>query len=156
VDAYFGRHAALTVFVARQLSPVRGLTALSAGSSHVPWRRFAVFNALGCVVWATVVTLIASLFVSRLDELADDLSLAGLVVVGLLLVAFALLAWRRLRRNVVRSVDLADAEGIDAEQKCGATDCDVGLEVPQTSLDDRCLKEARVPCRSTRPEKQAS
>ena len=151
VDAYFGRHAGLTVFVARQLSPVRGLAALSAGSSRVSWRRFAIFNGIGCVVWATVVTLIASLFVSRLDELADDLSLAGLIVVGLLLVTLALLAWRRLRRNVAQSVELADVEHVSR-----ASDRDAGPEIPQATPSDCCLAEPRASCRCAKTEKQAS
>ena len=102
VDAYFDLHAGLTVLVARQLSPVRGLAALSAGASRVAWRRFAPFNALGSLLWAAAVTLLAALFVSRLDELADDLSLAGLIVVGLILLAGAVLLWRRLQRTAVR------------------------------------------------------
>jgi len=110
VDAYFGLHAGLTVFVARQLSPVRGLAALSAGASHVLWRRFVLFNALGCVVWATAVTLIASVFVHRLDELADDLSLAGVIALGAIALAVAVLLWRRLRRSVVRAAQLAEAQ----------------------------------------------
>ena len=109
VDAYFGLHAGLTVFAARQLSPVRGLAALSAGASHVPWRRFSSFNALGCVLWATAVTLIASLFVRHLDALADDLSLAGLVVLGAIALTVAVLLWRRLRRSAVRSAKRAEA-----------------------------------------------
>ena len=117
VDTYFGLHAGLTVFVARQLSPLRGLAALSAGSSQVGWRRFATFNALGGVVWATVVSLIAAVFVKRLDELADDLSLAGLIVLGAILIAVAVLAWR-----MVRSAQLAGAELCDRDQPTATTD----------------------------------
>jgi hypothetical protein len=123
VDAYFGLHAGLTVLVARQLSPVRGLAALSAGASRVPWRRFAPFNALGSVLWATAVTLLAAVFVSRLDELADDLSLAGLIVVGLILLASAVLLWRHLRRTVVHRAQLAAAQPDDDQQRALRGDC---------------------------------
>jgi membrane protein DedA with SNARE-associated domain len=101
MDAYFRGHAGLTVAIARQLSPVRGLAALSAGGTRVPWRRFFVVNALACVAWATVVTLLATLLVAHLDELADDLSLAGAIIVGAgLAVAVAgALLWRRARRR---------------------------------------------------------
>lgn len=100
MDAYFRGHAGLTVAIARQLSPVRGLAALSAGGTRVPWRRFFVFNALACVVWATAVTLLATLLVAHLDELADDLSLAGAIVVGLAVAVTAALLWRRARRRL--------------------------------------------------------
>jgi membrane protein DedA with SNARE-associated domain len=161
VDTYFGLHAGLTVFVARQLSPLRGLAALSAGSSHVPWRRFAGFNALGCVVWATVVSLIASVFVSRLDELADNLSLAGLIVLGAILVAVAVLAWRRLRRNVVRSEQLADVQRRDGDQKVATADRDplaVGHNAagPRASRHGKCVCDRPAPNCNADDKEQAS
>jgi membrane protein DedA with SNARE-associated domain len=115
VDAYFGLHAGLTVFVARQLSPVRGLAALSAGASQVPWRRFSSFNALGCVVWATAVTLVASLFVRHLDALADDLSLAGLIVLGAIALSVTFLVWRHLRRGAVRTANQPETPSRSAD-----------------------------------------
>lgn len=97
VDAYFGRHAGLTIFVARQISPLRGLAAVSAGTARVPWRRFALVNALACVVWSAVVTLIAAALVGHLDELADDISVAGLIALGAIVVAAAAIVWYRFR-----------------------------------------------------------
>jgi len=114
MDSYYLRHIGRTVVIARQISPARGLAAFSAGSSRVPWRTFAVFNAIACVVWATVVTLLATLFVTRLDDLADDLSLAGLAALGIVLVVGVVYTWRRVRRGVVR--------GPDGEQRRGDED----------------------------------
>ncbi len=102
MDSYYDRHGGWTVAIARQLSPVRGLAAWSAGGSRVPWRRFFVINATACVVWATVVTLLAALFVRKLDALADDLSLAGVAVLGIVVLVGAVLLWRRVRRRAVR------------------------------------------------------
>jgi len=102
MDAYFRGHAGLTVAIARQLSPVRGLAALSAGGTRVPWRRFFVFNALACIAWATVVTLLATLLVAHLDELADDISLGGAIIAGAGLAVAGALLWRRARRRLRR------------------------------------------------------
>lgn len=121
MDAYFGLHAGITLVVARQLSPIRGLAALSAGTAHVRWRRFAAFNALGCIVWATAVTLIASLFVRHLDELANDLGLAGLIALGVIALVAAVVLWRRFRRRVV-----------GAARVMGAQDCSDGQHAPTT------------------------
>jgi len=161
VDAYFGLHAGLTIFVARQLSPLRGLAALSAGSSRVPWRRFAAFNALGCLLWATVVSLIAAVFVRRLDELADDLSLAGLIVVGVILVAVAVLAWRRLRRNVVRAEQHDDAQRRDGEQQVAPADREpvaVGQSAatPRTSRRGSFVGDRPAPNGNADDKEQAS
>ena len=117
MDAYFRGHAGLTVAIARQLSPVRGLAALSAGGTRVPWRRFFVFNALACVAWATVVTLLATLLVAHLDELADDLSLAGAIVVVAVLAVTVALLWRRERRRLRRGAPRAPGRpGSGAEE----------------------------------------
>jgi membrane protein DedA with SNARE-associated domain len=105
MDSYYLRHAGWTVVIARQISPARGLAAFSAGGSRVPWRQFAAFNAAACVVWATAVTLLATLFVTHLDDLADDLSLAGLGALGLALVVGVVYLWRRVRRGVGHGAD---------------------------------------------------
>jgi membrane protein DedA with SNARE-associated domain len=110
MDSYYLRHAGWTVAVARQVSPVRGLAALSAGGSRVVWRRFFAFNAMACVVWATVVTLLATLFVRHLDALADDISLAGLIVVAAAVLAGAVFLWRRVRRRVGRGAAASRAD----------------------------------------------
>ena len=102
MDSSYRRHAGWTVVIARQVSPVRGLAAFSAGGSRVAWRRFFAFNAAACVVWATAVTLLAAAFVRHLDVLADDLSLAGLILLAVALVVGAVILWRRVRRRVER------------------------------------------------------
>lgn len=111
MDSYYLRHAGWTVVIARQISPARGLAAFSAGGSRVPWRRFAVFNAVACVVWATAVTLLATLFVTHLDDLADDLSLAGIGALGLAAVVGVIYLWRRVRRGAGRGT---------ADDPCGS------------------------------------
>jgi len=80
----------------------------------VVWRRFFACNALA---WSCGhrVTLLATVFVRHLDVLADDLSLAGLVVLAVVAVAFAVVLWRRVRREVDRdAVGLPD-DGEDGE-----------------------------------------
>ena len=41
MDSSYRNHAGRTVVIARQLSPVRGLAAFSAGGTRVAWRRFS-------------------------------------------------------------------------------------------------------------------
>ncbi len=115
MDSYYRRHAGWTVAIARQISPVRGLAAFSAGGSRVVWRRFFAFNALACVVWATAVTLLATLFVRHLDVLADDLSVAGLIVLSCVAVAGAVMLWRRVRRKVDRDALSLPGDGEHGE-----------------------------------------
>lgn len=60
-DRFFTRHGAKTVFFGRWVSGVRIVAAVMAGATAMPWRRFAVYNALGAVAWAGTVAGIAVL-----------------------------------------------------------------------------------------------
>ena len=59
-DRFFDRYGAKTVFFGRWISGVRIVAAVLAGASAMPWRRFAVYNALGAVTWAATVAGIAA------------------------------------------------------------------------------------------------
>ena len=50
------------MFVARFIAILRITAAWMAGISHMPWKRFFLFDAAGCIVWATAVGLIAFVF----------------------------------------------------------------------------------------------
>jgi membrane protein DedA with SNARE-associated domain len=62
MERFFERHGAKTVAVARFITGFRVFTALFAGASHMMWRRFLFFNAIGGLVWAAVITLVGYFF----------------------------------------------------------------------------------------------
>src|SRR5436309_1718829 len=67
-DAFFQRHGARTVFLARFVTGLRVVAALFAGVARLPWSEFLLYNAAGALVWATTVTL-AGYFFGRSWEL---------------------------------------------------------------------------------------
>jgi undecaprenyl-diphosphatase len=60
-DRHFVRHGVATVFIGRWIPGLRYMAALVAGATKMPWRRFAVANAAGAIVWAAAVTTLARL-----------------------------------------------------------------------------------------------
>ena len=79
-DRLFARHGAATVFFGRFIPGIRVVTAVTAGATHMPWRRFAACNALGALTWATTVSSAAYLLgPSR----ATMLALSGLALTPL-------------------------------------------------------------------------
>jgi len=54
----FQRHGGKAVFFGRFVAVLRVFAAFLAGTTRMPWRRFAVFNTAGCLVWATVMGLL--------------------------------------------------------------------------------------------------
>jgi len=71
----FLRHGGKVVFFGRFVAALRTFVALFAGANRMPWRRFLVFNALGGVVWASLMGLAAYLFGHTIRELAEPAAL---------------------------------------------------------------------------------
>lgn len=101
-DRFFARHGLATVFVSRFIPGVRVVAAVMAGATRMPWRRFALANAAGAVVWATTVASVA--------YLAGPTGAAMLAAGGLAFGALALLAGAlRARRGAHRGAMAASA-----------------------------------------------
>ena len=58
-ERFFERYGPKAVVVARFVAGLRITAAWLAGISHMPWRRFAIFNAAGGTLWATVIGVAA-------------------------------------------------------------------------------------------------
>lgn len=94
-QAFFDRHGAKAVFLGRFVAALRIWAAWIAGMTHMPWRKFLLFNALGGVVWAVSVGLAAYL----LGEVAGKLvERAGVVAAGVAVLS-AVVAFAVVRRR---------------------------------------------------------
>jgi len=61
-ERFFGRHGPKTILVARFIVVLRTTAAWMAGISHMRWRLFFAFDAIGATIWATVVCVVAYVF----------------------------------------------------------------------------------------------
>ena len=86
-EGFFQRHGAKTVFLGRWLPVLRITAAWLAGVHGMDWRRFAVYNALGGVAWATSIGLIAYFLGTVAETAVRDLGIAGIVLVVISIVA---------------------------------------------------------------------
>jgi membrane protein DedA with SNARE-associated domain len=88
-ERFFRRHGGKAVFLARFVAGLRVTGAWMAGISHMPWWRFLVWNALGGVVWATAVGLVAYYLGRAAADLISEYGLiGGGVAVGLAVAIF--------------------------------------------------------------------
>ncbi|MGB3681483.1 MAG: bifunctional DedA family/phosphatase PAP2 family protein [Rubrobacteraceae bacterium] len=60
-ENFFARHGGKAVFMARFVAGLRVFGALVAGISHMRWRTFLLYNALGGAIWATAAVLVGYL-----------------------------------------------------------------------------------------------
>lgn len=93
LDTYFMRYGDKTILVARFITGLRVFAAIFAGASQMPWRRFLVYNALGAVLWATVIASLGYLFGESWPLLEKWLGRTGMVMLVAGILAAAII-WR--------------------------------------------------------------
>ncbi len=107
VENFLAGRGAWTVAVGRLLPVVRAFVGIVAGFAEIPAGAFALFNAIGTVIWVTVITLLGYAAGSAWHRVAKYLSLGGYVIVVVIVLALAVLIWHRVRE--VRRERAADA-----------------------------------------------
>lgn len=99
-ELFFARHGDRAILLARFVLGLRTWASMLAGMSHMPFRRFQVFSAIGGLAWATVIGLAGYFLGSHLDlieTVVRDIGIGGLLIIAIV-VALAVLAQRRASR----------------------------------------------------------
>jgi len=95
-------HPLVAVAIAQCVSGTRTLTPRAAAAAGVPYRRFAVAQFAGAVVWAGVLVTSGTTAANLMPPLDPDVYVAVPLVVGVVLLAF--LAAKLVRRRRVAAV----------------------------------------------------
>jgi membrane protein DedA with SNARE-associated domain len=106
-ESFFERHGPKAVFLGRFFLGLRVWASWLAGATHMPWRSFFLWNALGGITWATGIGLIAYFIGHTAGNAIETFGIYGLVAV-LLAVGGAFLAHRRHSRHQAASMQSAD------------------------------------------------
>jgi membrane-associated protein len=95
---FFERNGARTIFLARFVPIVRTFATVMAGAARMDFRRFAVYSAVGGVVWTIGVTVLG-FALGQVALVRDHVEVFVLGVVALSLVPVAVEALRGRRRG---------------------------------------------------------
>jgi membrane-associated protein len=100
--AYFDKHGAKTIVLARFVPIVRTFAPIVAGVSGMDYGKFVRWNVIGGTIWAFGVTLLGY-FLGQVDVIEQNLELAILTVVAISCspIAVELLRARKERRHSV-------------------------------------------------------
>ena len=96
----FLRHGGKIVFWGRFVALLRVLAAVLAGANKMPWRRFAVMNALGGFCWACVFSIGAYAFGDVIRRIEGPL---GMVLLGATLcgIVIGFVLFRRYEQRII-------------------------------------------------------
>jgi len=101
-EPFFERHGPKAVFFGRWILGLRTWASWLAGASHMPWRTFAFWNALGGISWALTIGLIGYFVGQSTAGLFSIFGLIGLVTVLIAAVGIVLDHRRRAKRRSAR------------------------------------------------------
>jgi membrane protein DedA with SNARE-associated domain len=110
-EPFFERHGPKAVFLGRFTAGLRIWAAWLAGATHMPWKSFLLYNALGGIVWAAVVGVLAYVLghaAEKAIEVAGAVGLVGAVV-------FVIGAFVVLRRRHAAQEERLEEEADAAE-----------------------------------------
>ena len=94
-ERLFAGHGGKTVFFGRFVGFLRAFAPFVAGMSHMPYRRFLLFNVTGAVIWACTCTAVGYFFGAYWEQVHRWVGWAGLAAA--LATVLLLLGLRRLR-----------------------------------------------------------
>src|SRR5229473_4986481 len=100
----FRKHGGKVVFFGRFVAVLRAWAAFLAGTNHMRWQRFLLFNAAGGIVWATLYGLGGYLLGNNVHRLTGPVGTVALVLAVLVIIAFLVF----LRRNEHRLEEEAE------------------------------------------------
>jgi membrane protein DedA with SNARE-associated domain len=98
-DNWFERYGSWAVFFSRMLPVVRTFISLPAGAARMPFWRFTLFTAAGCIPWVFMLAFVGKQAGDNWTKWKDslhyvDYAVLGLIVIG---VVYLLIRWRRNR-----------------------------------------------------------
>jgi membrane protein DedA with SNARE-associated domain len=109
-EPFFERHGPKAVFFGRFVLGLRVWASWLAGATHMRWRSFLLWNALGGICWATTVGLIAYFLGRSAGNALQTFGLFGLGAAALALITAVVLHRRHRRRLAQGAGQEADAE----------------------------------------------
>ena len=85
-ERFFEKHGGKAVFLARWTAGLRVFGSWIAGMSHIPWKRFFLWNALGGITWACTITFLGFAFGQSVQRVEQVLGTAGAVGFALVVI----------------------------------------------------------------------
>lgn len=97
--AFYERHGGKTIVLAQFMPIVRTFAPVVAGAAEMSYRRFAMFNVVGAILWITSMTLTGYVLAQTAPELVQKRVHVVVAVVIFLSLLPAIVGWLRSKRG---------------------------------------------------------
>jgi membrane-associated protein len=114
-EVFFERHGPKAVFLGRFVLGLRVWASWLAGATHMRWRSFVFWNALGGICWATAIGLLAYFLGHAAGNAIEAFGIYGLAAVLIALAGGVVAHRRHRRRSASASGARADVAPSDPE-----------------------------------------
>ncbi len=119
-NAFFIRFGGVAVILARFVPVVRTFAPIAAGVSHMPWKKYSLYNLIGAVIWGVGLTMFGYLIsmipgVPEFVESYIDVILIGVVLIIAIPTAIHYVQSVRKARRAAKSKHGSDELPTDAE-----------------------------------------
>jgi membrane protein DedA with SNARE-associated domain len=94
-ERWWAKRGNATVFFSRMLPVIRTFISLPAGIERMPFWRFTLYTAAGCVPWVFALTAVGYVLGESWDSIVGSFSIASYVIAGLIVAALAAYLIRR-------------------------------------------------------------
>jgi membrane protein DedA with SNARE-associated domain/rhodanese-related sulfurtransferase len=130
----FERRGAWALVIAKFVPGLSAMTAPLAGISRMRWRRFALLDALGALLWSSAYIAAGFVFSSKLERVLAFLSFLGSGLLVLLLTALAgYIGWKwQNRRQFLRKLRIARITPEELKQRMDAREDVVIVDLRHT------------------------
>jgi membrane-associated protein len=98
-QVFFDRHGPKAVFLGRWVAGLRVWASWLAGITHMPWRTFLMWNALGGITWAVTVGLAGYILGETAERIIERAGLGALIAVAVIAVGLYVYLHRRRRHG---------------------------------------------------------
>ena len=85
-EAFFERHGPKAVFFGRWITGLRVWASWLAGMTHMPYRQFLMWNALGGITWAITIGVLGYILGSAAEQIVTTAGVGAAILVGALIV----------------------------------------------------------------------
>ncbi len=97
--AWFDRYGPRAVLLGRLLPVVRTFISLPAGIAGMPWLRFGIYTAIGCLPWTAALAAAGYAVGANWQAIANGFHGPTYLIAGLIVIAVAIALWRLARQR---------------------------------------------------------